>query len=161
MSDLLSCTTKLDEPRVLYVCCPHHGNCEGWWSDLFNGSHLRVCLLTCFIHVLSVWSHTKDDMLYSRWTCNWLWCLHVYHTCAFHMSNMRGKDTLHSNEGCPRLDAVHAAAWRLDTISIVNGNVCVMRTSPVHLHQQHLHSRHHLQGQSLGLVQESWITSWC
>jgi hypothetical protein len=30
-----------------------------------------------------------------------------------------------------------------------------MRTSPVHLHQQHLHSRHHLQGQSLGLVQES------
>jgi hypothetical protein len=21
MSDLLSCTTKLDEPRVLYVCC--------------------------------------------------------------------------------------------------------------------------------------------
>jgi hypothetical protein len=31
----------------------------------------------------------------------------------------------------------------------------LMRTSPVHLHQQHLHSRHHLQGQSLGLVQES------
>jgi hypothetical protein len=31
----------------------------------------------------------------------------------------------------------------------------MMRTSPVHLHQQHLHSRHHLQGQSLGLVQES------
>jgi hypothetical protein len=40
------------------------------------------------------------------------------------MSNMRGKDTLHSNGGCPRLDAVHAAAWRMDTISIVNGSVC-------------------------------------
>jgi hypothetical protein len=40
------------------------------------------------------------------------------------MSNLRGKDTLHSNRGCPRLDAVHAAAYRLDVVSIVNGNVC-------------------------------------
>jgi hypothetical protein len=40
------------------------------------------------------------------------------------MTNMRGKDTLHSNGGCPRLDAVHAAALRMDTVSIVNGNVC-------------------------------------
>jgi hypothetical protein len=40
------------------------------------------------------------------------------------MSNMRGKDTLHSNGGCLRMDAVHAAAWRMDTVSIVNGNVC-------------------------------------
>jgi hypothetical protein len=32
------------------------------------------------------------------------------HMCAFRMSNMRGKDTLHSNGGCLRLDAVHAAA---------------------------------------------------
>jgi hypothetical protein len=40
------------------------------------------------------------------------------------MTNMRGKDTLHSNGGCPRLDAVHAAAWRMDTISIVNDIVC-------------------------------------
>jgi hypothetical protein len=53
-----------------------------------------------------------------------LWCHHVYHTCAFRMSIMRGKDILHSNGGCPRLDAVHAAAWRMDTISIVNGTVC-------------------------------------
>jgi hypothetical protein len=37
---------------------------------------------------------------------------------------MRGKDTLHSNGECPRLDAVHAAALRMDTVSIVNGNVC-------------------------------------
>jgi hypothetical protein len=40
------------------------------------------------------------------------------------MSNMRGKDTLHSNGGCLRLDAVYAAALRMDTVSIVNGNVC-------------------------------------
>jgi hypothetical protein len=47
-----------------------------------------------------------------------------FHTCAFRMSNMQGKDTLHSNGGCPRLDAVHAAAWRMDIVCIVNGNVC-------------------------------------
>jgi hypothetical protein len=47
-----------------------------------------------------------------------LWCRHVSHTCAFRMSIIRGKDTLHSNGGCPRLDAVHAAAWRMGTISI-------------------------------------------
>jgi hypothetical protein len=75
-------------------------------------------------HVFSLWSHTKGDMLYSRWTCHRLRCRHVYHTCAFRMSNMWDKDTLHSNGGCPGLDAVHAADWRLDTVSIVNGNVC-------------------------------------
>jgi hypothetical protein len=40
------------------------------------------------------------------------------------MSSMRGKDTLHSNEECPRLDVVHAAASRMDVVSIANGNVC-------------------------------------
>jgi hypothetical protein len=39
-----------------------------------------------------------------------LWCPHMSHTCAFRMSIVRGKDTVHSNGGCPRLDAVHAAA---------------------------------------------------
>jgi hypothetical protein len=40
-------------------------------------------------------------------------CRHMFHTCAFRMSIMQGNDTLHSNGGCPRLDAVHAAlnAW--------------------------------------------------
>jgi hypothetical protein len=37
--------------------------------------------------------------------------------------NMRGKDTLHSNGGCLRLDAVHAADKCMDIVSIVNGNV--------------------------------------
>jgi hypothetical protein len=40
------------------------------------------------------------------------------HTCAFSMPIMRGKDTLHSNGGFPRLDDVHAAALRMDTVSI-------------------------------------------
>jgi hypothetical protein len=64
--------------HVFYMCAvPHHGNCEGWWSDLFNGSHLLIWSLTCFIHVHSVWSHTKDDMLHSRWTCHELWCCRI------------------------------------------------------------------------------------
>jgi hypothetical protein len=64
--------------HMFYTCAvPHHGNCEGWWSDLFHGSHLLIWSLTCFIRVLSVWSHLKDDMLYSRWTCHELWCSHV------------------------------------------------------------------------------------
>jgi hypothetical protein len=46
------------------------------------------------------------------------------HTCAFRMTNMRGKDALHSKGGCLRLDAVHAIDWYMDTVSIVNGNVC-------------------------------------
>jgi hypothetical protein len=64
--------------------------------------------------------HSTDPIFMSS---HELWCHHVYHTCAFRMSNMQGKDTLHSNGGCPRLDAVHAAAWRMDTVPIVNGNV--------------------------------------
>jgi hypothetical protein len=124
MSDLLSCTTKLDEPHVLYVCYSASRELRGlmeWSIQRIPSSRL---VATCFIRVLSVWSHTKGDVLYSRWTCHWLWCCHVYHTCAFRMSNMRGKDTLNSNGGCPRLDAVHAAAWCMDTVSIMNGNVC-------------------------------------
>jgi hypothetical protein len=65
--------------------------------------------------------HSTDPIFSSSYE---LWCLHVYHTRAFRMSNMRGKDTLHSNGGCLRLDVVHAAALRMDTVSILNGNVC-------------------------------------
>jgi hypothetical protein len=51
--------------------------------------------------------HSTDPIFASR---HELCCHHVFYTCAFHMSSMRGKDTLHSNGGCPRLDVVHAAA---------------------------------------------------
>jgi hypothetical protein len=31
--------------HVFHTCAvPHHRNCEGWWSDPFHGSHLRVWL---------------------------------------------------------------------------------------------------------------------
>jgi hypothetical protein len=51
--------------------------------------------------------HSTDPIVASVFE---LCCRHVFHTCAFCMSIMRGKDTLHSNGGCPRLDVVHAAA---------------------------------------------------
>jgi hypothetical protein len=44
MSDLLSRTTKLDEPRVLYVCCSASRELRGLMEYLFNGSHLLVWL---------------------------------------------------------------------------------------------------------------------
>jgi hypothetical protein len=92
--------------------------------------HNQTRWATCFIRVLFRITgiarvdgliHSTDPIFASGYE---LWCRHVYHTCAFCMSTMRGKDTLHSNGGCPRLDAVHAAVGRMDTISIVNGNVC-------------------------------------
>jgi hypothetical protein len=125
MSDLLSCTTKLDEATCL-ICV--------------------LCRITGFVRVdrviystYPIFASGRSRVLYvcfpyeviRRITCS-IQDEHVMgcdvttfcHTCAFRMSNMRGKDTLHSNGGCPRLDVVHAAAWRMDTVSIVNGNVC-------------------------------------
>jgi hypothetical protein len=99
MSDLLSWTTKLEEATCF----------------------IRVLFRITGIARVDGVIHSMDPIFASG---HELWCLHVYHTCAFCMSNMRGKDTLHSNKGCPRLDAVHAAAWRMDTVSIVNRNVC-------------------------------------
>jgi hypothetical protein len=52
-------------------------------------------------------------------------CLATFcHTWRFCIKKMRGKDALHSNGECLRLDTVHAAALCMDVISIVNGNVC-------------------------------------
>jgi hypothetical protein len=86
--------------------------------------HNQTRWATCFIRVLFRITgiatvdgviHSTDPIFASRYV---LWCRHVSHTCAFHMSIMRGKDTLHSNGGSPRLNVVHAAAWRMDTVSI-------------------------------------------
>jgi hypothetical protein len=65
MSDLLSCTTKLDEPRVLYVLCHITGiaRVDGviYSTDpIFTSGRSRV-LYMCFPY-----GHTKGDMLYSR-----------------------------------------------------------------------------------------------
>jgi hypothetical protein len=90
MSDLLSCTTKLDEPRVLYACCSGSRELRGLmdWSIQRIPSSRPVS--TCFIRVLSAISHTKDDMLYSRWTCHELWCRHVLpYVCIPHVEYAR------------------------------------------------------------------------
>jgi hypothetical protein len=100
------------------------------WDDSLLSLNNQTSWATCFICVLFRITgiarvdgviHSTDLIFASS---HELWCRHVYHTCAFRMSNMRGKDTLHSNGGCLRLNAVHATAWCMDTVSIVNGNVC-------------------------------------
>jgi hypothetical protein len=110
--------------RVLYVCCAASRELRGlmeWSIQRVPSSRLVAHVsYTCVFH-----------MVIRRMTCS-IQDEHVMscdvatfcHTCAFRMTNMRGKDTLHSNGGCLRLDAVHAAAWHIDTIFIVNSNVC-------------------------------------
>jgi hypothetical protein len=66
----------------------------------------ELCRITGVARVDGV-IHSTDPIFASG---HELWCRNVLYTCAFRMSNMRGKDTLHSNGGCQRLDAVHAAA---------------------------------------------------
>jgi hypothetical protein len=110
MSDLRSCTTKLGEPRVLYMCCAASAIAR---VDGVIYSTDLIFLSSCS-RVLYVFSPYE---VIRRMTCS-IQDEHVIgcdvstfcHTCAFHMSNMRGKDTLHSNRGCLRLDTVHAAA---------------------------------------------------
>jgi hypothetical protein len=60
MSDLLSCTTKLDEPRVLYVCCSASRELRG----------------------VMEWS-------IQRIPCSRL-VAHVFYTCAFRMKSYEG-----------------------------------------------------------------------
>jgi hypothetical protein len=88
-------------------------------DPIFSSAHPRV-LYVCFPYevIQRMTCSIQDEHVMGRDVATFC------HTCAFCMSNMRGKHTLHSNGGCPRLDAVHTAAWRMDTISIVNGNVC-------------------------------------
>jgi hypothetical protein len=98
MSDLLSCTSKLEQASCF----------------------IRVLFCITGIARVDGVIQSTDPIFASG---HELWYRHIYHTCAFRMSNMWGKDTLHSNGGCPRLDAIHAAAWRMYTVFIVNGNV--------------------------------------
>jgi hypothetical protein len=64
-----------------------------------------LCRITGIVRVDGV-IHSTDPIFASDYE---LCCRHMFDTCAFRMSNTRGKDTLLSNRGCPRLDAVHAA----------------------------------------------------
>jgi hypothetical protein len=111
MSDLLSSTTKLDEATCfIRVLCRITGiaRVDGliYSTDpIFSSGRSRVLYVYFPYEVIR------------RMTCS-IQDEHVMgcdvamfcHMCAFRMTNMRGKDTLHSNGGCLRLDAVHAAA---------------------------------------------------
>jgi hypothetical protein len=125
MSDLLSCTIKLNEAtRLIRVLCLITG-----MRGLMEWSIPRIPSSRLVAHMS--YTCTFRMSVIRRMTCS-IQDEHVRgcdvatfcHTCAFRMMNMRGKDTLHSNGGCLRLDVVHAAAWCMDTVSIVNDNVC-------------------------------------
>jgi hypothetical protein len=125
MSDLLSCTTKLDEAtcfiRVLCRITGMRGLME-WSIPQIPSSHLDAHVsYTCAFRMRVIRRMTCSVQDEHVMGCDvTMFC----HTCAFRMTNMRGKDTLHSNGECLRLDAVHAADWCMDVVSIVNGNVC-------------------------------------
>jgi hypothetical protein len=87
---------------------------------LYNQTRWATCFIRVLFRITGIARvdgviHSTDPIFASRYE---LWCRHMSHTCAFRMSIMRGKDTLHSNGECSRLDAVHVAVWRMDTISI-------------------------------------------
>jgi hypothetical protein len=125
MSDLLSYATKLDEAtcfiRVLCRITGMRGLIE-WSIPWIPSSHLVAHVsYTCAFHMSVIWRMTYSIQDEHVMCCD---VATFCHTCAFRMTNMWGKDTLLSNGVCLRLDAVHAAAWCMDTVSIVNGNVC-------------------------------------
>jgi hypothetical protein len=111
MSDLLSCTTKLDEAMCfIRVLCRITGivRVDGViysMNPIFSSG--RSCVLyMCFPYevIRRMTCFIQDEHVMGCDVATFC------HTCAFRMTNMRGKDTLHSNGGCLRLDAVHAAA---------------------------------------------------
>jgi hypothetical protein len=125
MSNLLSCITKLDEAtcflRVLCRITGMRGLME--WSipripSSRMGAHVSYM---CAFRMRVIWRMSCSIQNEHVMGCD---VTKFSHMCAFRTTNMWGKDTLHSNGRCLWLDAVHAAAWCMDTVSIVNGNVC-------------------------------------
>jgi hypothetical protein len=124
MSDLLSCTTKLNDAtcliRVLCRISGMRGLMEWSIPRIFFSSGCSRVLYVCFPYG----SHTKDGMLYSRWTCHGLWCRHVLpYVCIPHAEYARQGYTPFKRR-VSEVGRCHASAWCMDTISIVNGNVC-------------------------------------
>jgi hypothetical protein len=107
---LTSCITKLDE-ATCFICVlcritgiPRVHGVIYSTDPIFSSGRSRV-LYVCFPYevIRRMTCSIQDEHVMG---CDvTMFC----HTCAFCMSNMRGKDTLHSNGGCLRLDAVHAA----------------------------------------------------
>jgi hypothetical protein len=124
MSDLLSCTTK--QSRVSYTCvAPHHGNVrvDGViysMNPIFSSGCSRISYV-CFPYE----SHTKDDMLYSRWTCHGLWCQHVLpYVCIPHDEYARHGYTPFKQRVSEVVCCQCSGLMHGYTVSIVNGNVC-------------------------------------
>ena len=64
----------------------------------------------------------RDEWGLFQWALTSRLCLAMFcHTCA---NPQYAERTTPFKRRCPRLDAVHAAALRMDTVSIVNGNEC-------------------------------------
>jgi hypothetical protein len=125
MLDLLSCITKLDQATCLIrVLCRIMGmlGLMEWSIPQIPSSrlvaHVSYMCAFCMSVIRRMTCSIQNDHAMG---CNVTTFCHTY---AFRMTNMWGKDTLHSNGWCPRWDAVHAAAWCMNIISIVNGNVC-------------------------------------
>jgi hypothetical protein len=125
MSDLLSCTTKLNEATCLiHVLCRITGMRGLMERSIPRISSPRLVAhmsYTCAFRMRDIWRMTcsfqDEHVMGGDFAMFW-------YTCVFGMTNMWGKDTFHSHGGCLRLDAVHAVDWCMDTVSIVNSNVC-------------------------------------
>jgi hypothetical protein len=106
-----------------------------WFISLTSSTLLSVRINFSHNHTSTprfatrVWYHMEVmrgmDGTYSKGNPPSRLCLATFcHTWTFRITKMRGKDALHSNRGCLRLDAVHATVLCMDAVSIVNGNVC-------------------------------------
>jgi hypothetical protein len=86
----------------------------------------RVCVSSHFaIRDGAMGKSMRDGWNLFKWEPTLHLCLATFcHTWTFRITKMRGKDALHSNGEYPRLDTVHAAALRMDVVSIVNSNEC-------------------------------------
>jgi hypothetical protein len=125
MSDLLSYTTKLDE-ATCFICVlcrimGLRGLMERSIPCIPSSRLVAHVSYTCAFRMRVIWRMTCSIQEQHVTGCD---VATFCHMCAFRITNTRGKDTLHSNGECLRWDAVHAAAWCMYIISIVNGNVC-------------------------------------
>jgi hypothetical protein len=110
--------------HVSYVYCVASRVCEGWWSDLFHGSHLLGWMPRVLYMHFPYASHTKDDMFYSRWTCHGLWCRHAFPcVCVPHYEYARKWYTPFKWR-VSEVGRYPCSGKRMGTIPIVNGNVC-------------------------------------
>jgi hypothetical protein len=92
--NLLSCTTILVHHVLPYVMVPYESHVRDGWNLFQWEPTSRLCLAT--------------------------FC----HTWTFCITKIRGRDALYSIGECLRLDTIHAAALRMDVVSIVKDNEC-------------------------------------